>query len=252
MSVPENSNPETNEKNLESKVEEFYSVKDVLKHPLKSAFGEIFTDMNFIDLFSGKTETRKRVKRDLSILASLSFIVVPHELMHAGANVLCGNANKEIVINKLYGGDLWAYIIPGIESKLISPLIGGYVRAEFASYYSFVATSMAPYAMTPVGIYLLYKGKEKKSLTASIFGAGITGVHASGILGDFFSTGIATVYNSADSFYKFLGYNGVDTESNLSKFLLLAGGLYLGTKIMGFSYRFSKACINYLRNTFKK
>lgn len=241
------------DKSLESKINASdYSFSDVLKNPLKSAIEEIFTDLNNSDLFSGKKPLTKKIKSDLATIAAFGAVIVPHELLHAGTNKLLGNVNKEIVINKLYGGDLWSYIIPGIESRLMNPFLGGYVQAEFSSVPSYFITSLAPYVLTPLGVYLLYEGKNRKNKTLAVLGSGMVAAHFGGILGDFFGMGMSLAYNTTDAFYRMIGENGFETQSDLSKFFLLVGGFYAGAKLMSFTYRMSKASVNYLKKWFKK
>ncbi|MDP3698620.1 MAG: hypothetical protein Q8R47_03460 [Nanoarchaeota archaeon] len=107
-----------------------YTLEDFVKNPtkgisFKSIYNEIQADLDFSHLFSGK---RKLLKVNFATFASFGIISLPHELIHAGTNYLTGGTNKEIVVNTLYGGQLWEKIIPGVESKVLFPLLGGYVK----------------------------------------------------------------------------------------------------------------------------
>ena len=230
-----------------------YTFADVLKHPGKSAINEIFLDMRqYAQLFSGKTPFRQGIKADLATILSFGFFSVPHELIHAGVNKLTGRGNEEIVINKLFLGDLYHWLSPSIESKLMLPFIGGYVKpVETSLDFSHVICLLAPYVLTPVGIYLMAEAKKKKSLPYAIAGSGLVASHLGGIIGDFFNAGYTLVHRTGEAVFTHLGYT-LETYKHNGFFQLatIIGGFYLGTKIMSFTYRLSKAGVNYVRKKF--
>lgn len=43
---------------LEGKVQEEYGLKEVVRQPLKSAWNEIFQDLNYEELFSGRNKIK--------------------------------------------------------------------------------------------------------------------------------------------------------------------------------------------------
>jgi len=160
--------------------------------------------------------------------------------MHAGMNTLTGGTNKEIVINRLYGGDLAAKLIPGVKSDWLFPLLGGYVKPEHVSELGKIATLATPYLLTPLGFYCIMKGAEKKSLPLTFLGTGALAGHLGGTVGDFFTLGRALVID---------GINYISPESTYenSPWLyapVIAGGFYIGLKAMCFTYRLSKGLIN--------
>ena len=237
---------------LEGKVQEEYGFKDVVKKPLKSAWDEIFQDLNYEELFSGSKKRKSRLN-DLAILASFGITSIPHELIHAGTNILTGGTNEQIVINRLYGGDLAHLVHSGIDAKLLLPIIGGYVKIqEYGSMLGELATSVAPYAMTPLAIYMVSEGKKRKSLPLAIAGSGMIISQAGGIIGDFFHFGRTIMYETADFVANTVGYQHFDADDSWMAFPLAVGGFYLGSKSLSFSYRLFKSGVNYCRNLFKK
>lgn len=237
---------------LETAVDEEYTVRDVLRHPLTPAWKEIMKDLDFTSLFSGG-KLKKALKNDLSTLLAFGAIVGPHELIHAGVNSATGGVNKEIVINKLFGGDLYHLINSRIDADWLIPLFGGYVKiGEYSSKLAEAGVSLAPYALTPIGIYLMSKGKEKKSLPYAISGAGLIAVHAGGVIGDFFHLGRLMMYETADFIAHTVGYQSFDADDSWATIPLAAGGFYAGYKALSFTYRLCKAGVNYCRKKFKK
>lgn len=238
--------------NLEGRVQEEYRFKDIIRKPLKSAWIDIFQDLSYEELFSGSHKRKSRLN-DLAILVSFGINSIHHELIHAGMNTLTGGTNEQIVINKLYGGDLVHLIYPGIDAKLLLPIIGGYTKIqEYGSWLGELAVLVAPYAMTPLGIYMVSEGKKRKSLPLAIAGSGMLISQAGGIIGDFFQFGRSVVYETADFIANTMGYQNFDSDDSWMSFPLAIGGLYLGSKVLSFSYRSFKAGVNHCRNLFKK
>lgn len=230
-----------------------YSFSHVFKHPLKPAFRELIHDLNYSDLFVG-SDFKRRLKTDLTTVLSFGLFSVPHELAHAGANLIVGAENKEIVINKLFGGDLWHYFFPGIESKLMIPFIGGYVRGEgWNSAAGLEFSLLAPYVFTPLGIYMIQKGKQNKNLPLAGIGSGMVAAHFGGILGDFFSTGFVMMRTPYDLFHNYMQANGYsDASINMVTIAAAVSAFVVGSKTMSFTYRLSKASVNYVMSFFKK
>ncbi len=229
------------------------TIPDVLKNPLvpfRTSAREIFNDMFYGKLLPGKTPLRKALLADLGTIVSFGFFTVPHELMHAGMNIVTGRGNKEIVINKLFGGDLYHWLIPSIESKLLLPFIGGYVQPESQEIHlANIAVSLAPYVLTPVGIYLVQEGKKKKSIPCAIAGSGLVAGHIGGVIGDFFNAGYTLVHETTLFTAQAMGYTAEQCQNNdLLKFGIVVGGLYVGSRIMSFTYRLAKAGVNHIRN----
>lgn len=228
-----------------------YTLSEVLNHPIKYSqrgFKEAASDPFCADItvdndvFSENSNCKnekikfsRKLRFYSCIMAAFGVSSVPHELIHAGVNKLTGGVNKEIVINKFYGGDIIHYFFPEIQSKWMIPLIGGYVMPENTSYASNMATSIAPYILlTPLGVYLLNKSKEKKNLALAYLGGGLVAGHAGGIIGDFFSIGKLTI-------------NEVSTLLNKNfqpDFLSTFAGFCLGTLILSYTYRLSKGAVN--------
>lgn len=234
---------------LEDTVQEEYTLREVLKKPLhdnwRAAFREIFTDLNFTKALPGSEKTKSRLN-DIGVLVSFGFTSVPHELMHAKVNEAMGGTNAHVVLNKLYGGDLFAAILPGVEADWLLPIIGGYVEPDYMTTPGKFLMGIAPYILTPIGIYLLQKSREKKKATLGFLGAGALVAHAGGIIGDWWSLGRSVVYDTANYIGNMFGYEAVDDNP----FILLGGaaiGLYLGSKAMSLSYRFSKGLVGSLR-----
>jgi hypothetical protein len=230
-----------------------YTLKDILFDPLtysKSAFGEVFRDLNFEKNFKGNGE-RKRNLNDVAVLTSFGVSSVPHELIHAGINKLTGGVNTEVMLNDFYGGFILKQFLPGVESKLMFPLIGGYVNPEsYGSFAGQLSMALAPYAMTPLGIYLIMKGQEKQSLPLSVLGAGLTIGHVGGILGDFWKIGRDLIYETAELMQITPG--GPENENTWFYAGVAVGGFYLGSKIMSLSYRSMKASVKAVRSKFTK
>ncbi len=225
-----------------------YTLVDVLKDPLKPAFREIFQDLNYESLFKGGKK-RKSNLNDIVVLASFGISSVPHELMHAGVNLLTGGQNEEIVINRFYGGDLVHQIYSGIDAQFLLPIIGGYVKVkEYGSKLGELAMTVAPYALTPLGIYMVAEGKKRKSLALAAAGSGMLLAHAGGMIGDFFTFGQTVLYDAANLVANTLGYEKINSRNFLVSLPFIIGGFYIGSKTTSFTYRAFKGGINSLRN----
>ncbi len=229
-----------------------YTLEDFVKNPSKglsfrSIYSEIQTDLDFSYLFSGD---RKLLKTNLAAFASFGFFSLPHELIHAGTNYLTGGTNKEIVINTLYGGPLWEKIIPGVESKILFPLLGGYVKFENPSLAGSLTATVAPYILTPLGIYLMKKGKEKESIVLCAGGAGLGLAHLGGIIGDWRVAGQTIITETAKLVGETLDVKLPKDNIYMERTALLGtilGGVYIGSKFLAIAYRASKATINSVR-----
>lgn len=198
----------------------------------------------------------KRIAKKLGYvagaMASFGISALPHELIHAGVNTLTGGVNKEIVLNKFYGGSLWAQIIPSVQAKWLIPFIGGYVDMEPAGKAEYITTAVAPYCMTPLGIMLFYSGLKRKNPYLLSVGAGLTCAHISGVLGDFWLTGRQLITGAVDMTYNFFGYNSPDYDkiNFIAAAGIAIGGFYIGNRIMSYSYNLMKGGYNSLKNKF--
>ncbi len=243
---------------LEQKIEELIhneirneTVWEVLKNPFKKYFRNIFMDLNYEELFKGDNKRKSRLN-DLAIFLSFGYTSVPHELLHAGTNKALGGVNEEIVINKFFDLGLSQYLIPGVESKFLLPIMGGYVKPDMTKINNLehALVTFAPYILTPLGIYLVQKGKEKKCLPLAIAGSGAILSQAGGILGDFLSLGSNAVNTGTEFIYTTLGGQNYQEFANAMWLPMLVGGFFVWLKTATFSYRLFKAGINQLRNTF--
>ncbi len=231
-----------------------YTLEDFVKNPLKnisfkSSWNEIQEDLDFSHLFSGK---RKLLKTNLLIFASFGLVSLPHELIHAGVNYVSGGINKHIVLNTFYGAPLWETVIPGIESKLMIPLIGGYVDYENPSTIGSLGVIMAPYVLTPLGIYLMKRGKDAKSIAICAGGAGLIGLHLGGIIGDWRVAGTKIVTESIGLVQDALEVKPRIEYKIAANITAALCGVYLGSKLLAVSYRAGKATVNSVRNYAKK
>src|SRR3989344_6382324 len=234
---------------LEERVKE-YSLKDVIKHPIQyskwDGIQEIFSDLNYESLF--KKNKFKSALNDLFIFASFGLSTIPHELLHAITNTITGGKNNEIVINKLYGGDLAELIDPELKSRWLFPIFRGHVDiANYGSELAKYATGLSPYIMTPLGIFLLKEAKKRKSLPLAFLGSGALTSHVGAVIGDFANTG----KNIISDTFKFLGVDAYNDDNWLIRIPIMMGGIYLGAKIASFSYRFFKSSINSLQDIFE-
>ena len=235
---------------LDDKVNDNYTFKDVLRNPGKLVWEEIFQDLNYEELFKGSPKRKSRLN-DLAILVSFGLTSIPHELIHAGANLLTGGTNEKIVINRFYGGDLVHTLYSGIQAEFLLPILGGYVKiAESGSILGELATDIAPYALTPLGIYLVAEGKKRKSLSLAFLGSGAIIGHTGGIIGDFYSFGKTIAYETADFVAQLFGASNFEPDNSWLALPLTIGELYLGFKTLSFTYRSSKAGVNAIRNRF--
>ncbi len=230
-----------------------YTLEDFVKNPTKgisfeSIYKEMQGDMDFSYLFSGK---RKLLKTNIAAFASFGFISLPHELIHAGTNYLTGGINKHIVINTLYGGSLWEKLIPGVESKLLFPPLGGHVDFTNPSAAGTIASAAAPYLLTPLGIYLMKKGKEKRNMILSAGGTGLALIHLGGVIGDWKLAGQKTLEKGVELMQDEMHLQKAQEYSFTTNVALALGGIYIGSKLMAISYRASKATVNSIRNLAK-
>lgn len=194
---------------------------------------------------------------NIALFTSFGVWSIPHELIHAGVNKLTGGTNLEIVLNKLYGADLWQKIIPEIQSKIMIPFIGGYVQTQNNGIAGDIATTLSPYLMTPLGIYFVKKSGEKNNnLIYWTLGAGLLASHAGGVIGDFFTLGREITGKVCETVYKkpkeILAQETFSILDTLAFCTVLVGGFLLGNRIMGYTYRLSKGLVNSAKNYFNK
>lgn len=237
------------------------TLEDVLGHPGKYSKGVFWEWCEEFGAFIsykniGAGAVKKRLSRAAYItgaLCSFGLSALPHELIHAGVNKATGGINKEIVLNKFFGGSLWAEIIPGIEAKWLVPLIGGYVDLEPANRLANILTAAAPYVLTPVGVGLFYSGIKKKNSLLFTLGAGITGAHASGVIGDFWNVGKDVYYGGLDMASQMFSSQPMSDDAKLILAIPVAVfGFFLGNRIMSYSYNLMKGAYNSPRNRLGK
>jgi len=226
-----------------------YTLDEVIKNPLKgtslkSMWEEIQTDISFGYLFSKGGPRVNFVKTNALLFASFGFFSVPHELIHAGVNSLAGGINHQIVINTLYGGQLYEKIMPEIESKFLFPLLGGYVKFENPSTMGTIAAAVAPYVLTPLGIYLAKKGHEKEKIVLCAVGAGLIAAHAGGIVGDWRLAGQIIVSKGIELVQETLEMKTNPEYAPAINVATLVAGLYVGSKLLAVSYRAMKGAVN--------
>ncbi len=231
----------------------------VLRDPKKyskAAFWDMANEFGgFIDARAAKNKYPRIAKLAYfsSAIAAFGVSALPHELIHAGVNILTSGVNKEIVLNKFFGGSLWASIIPEVQAKWLFPLIGGYVNIEPANRLSHMLTLIAPYCLTPAGIAMFYSGLKRKNAALFTVGAGIVGGHTGGVIGDFWNTGRIMLYQCSDLVSQVVGYDKTPENTELLLALPVAvAGFFIGNRIMSYSYNLMKGTYNSLRNRFSK
>lgn len=224
-------------------VVEGYTLTGVLKKPLHNSrfvFREIWNDLNYEKLFAGP-KLLKSALNDISILVAAILSAGPHELIHAGTNLLMGGTNKQVVISTLSGGWFYEKLIPGVESTLT----GSYVEVGEASLLALMVSKAAPFAiMTPLGLYLLNEGKKRENLPVAIAGSGMVISYVASIEDFMGVTVIATERI----------YNALSNQNFQDEFMIIpivVGGLYLGYKTMNLTYRAFKGGVTSLRNYFQ-
>lgn len=236
--------------------------EEVLRHPItysKGGLGEIMGDIEVLNP-ENLTEKQKKFYAFLlpaSSLLSAGIWSMPHELLHAAVNKATGGKNLEIALNKMYGADFWHAIFPQIESKLMIPLLGGYVRAQPANELSDIAATLAPYVMTPIGVYLMQNALKKQNTKYWIIGSGLMVMHLGGVIGDFCSVGqkitrkiCTTIYKNPEEMNKNNEQNGVSAADSIAIGAVFVCGFLLGNKIMSYTYRLSKGLVNSARKYF--
>ncbi len=238
------------------------TIEDVLRHPLKyskGGFGEIISDMQVLN---PEKLTEKQRKSYAFLLPAASMLsagiwAMPHELLHAAVNKATGGKNLEIVLNKMYGADFWHAIFPQIESKFMIPILGGYVRAQPANEISSIAVTLAPYVMTPIGIYFMQNALKKQNTKYWLIGSGLMVSHAGGVIGDFFALGqkitqkiCTTIYKSPQQIEQNKEQHTDSFADNMAISAALVFGFLIGNRIMGYSYRLSKGLLNSARKYF--
>lgn len=263
--LPRNMTPEEKKeaiRALETRIEQeqrkYITISEVLKHPLKYSSGglkEMGTDLRVIDI-SKMTKRQKiacKIAMPLGGILSFGMWAMPHELIHAGINKLTGGTNEEIVLNRIYGADIIHAIIPQVQSKLMTPFCGGYVQINPASDLGNLATTIAPYALTPLGVYLIQKAEEKQNKKYGIAGAGLIYAHAGGLIGDFYSLGRKTIQITCKTILHKdpLGPTKANVPTHYETLLLgttVIAGFLIGNRIMSYTYRLSKGLVNSVRN----
>ena len=132
------------------------------------------------------------------------------------------------------------------------PLVGGYVGAkEYGSIFGEISTGMAPYLLTPIGIYIIEEGKRRKSLPLSIAGSGIICSHAGGVIGDFLHIGRIITRETIKSTTNIIGYKDYTPNGILTGFPATIAAFYIGVKICNFTYRTFKSGVRSLDKLFK-
>lgn len=237
------------------------TLENVLLHPVKyskKGFWAALDDCRVIDSTKLTERQKKYYKIAMPLGAFLSFGVwaIPHELMHAGINKLTGGINHEIVLNKIYGADFVHSFFPDIQSKLMLPFIGGYVNAAPSSDIAGIIMSIAPYALTPIGVYFIQKSCDKQSAKYWVIGAGLVGAHSCGVLGDFFVAGRYVTNAVCKKLYKdpyeIMKQEQVSGFDTIVLGATLVAGFLLGNRIMGYTYRLAKGTVNSLRTYLSK
>jgi len=233
------------EREARDKRNQKYTLSEIIGHLTRPGmYREFQADLGLDHLLKGRA---KMTKNNLLLFASFGAVwSTPHELIHAGVNSLTGGVNKEIVLNRLYGGDLWAQIIPGAEAKVMNPFIGGYVITDCNGTFGAIATAAAPYILTPLGLYLVQKGRENKSLAVSTLGVGLVAGHVGGIFGDWMNEGRLIVGNAIEGLCHAFGTEPPQDNQALN-LVATVGSFYLGAKLMTAAYRISKGTVNSLR-----
>lgn len=227
------------------------SIRQVLKTPFKKYVENMCYDLDYEELFKGSDKRKSRLN-DLAVFLSFGYTAIPHEFIHAGTNKALGGVNQEIVMNKFFDFGISPYLFPGVESKLMIPLLGGYVKPDWSKINSaeHMLVAFAPYILTPIGIYLVQKGKENKSLPLAIAGSGAILAHGGGVIGDFLNFGTTTVSSCTEFVYNTLGGQNYQEFSNNIWLSMMVGSFFVGLKTATFSYRLFKAGVNSLRKTF--
>ncbi|MDP3698249.1 MAG: hypothetical protein Q8R47_01545 [Nanoarchaeota archaeon] len=112
--------------------------------------------------------------------------------------------------------------------------------------------AVAPYVLTPLGIYLLKKGKEKESILLCAGGAGLGLAHLGGIIGDWRLAGQKMLTESVEVVQDAVGEK-MPPQYEIPVLLgTVLGGVYIGSKLLAVSYRASKATVNSVRKCVNK
>ena len=91
-----------------------------------------------------------------------------HELIHAGACLLCGGAVEELAIDSRYGGAWLAKIFPFVVAD--SDYAGQLTRFSVPNGVAFAFVDLAPYALSLFGVTLLEVSRRHGS--AALFSMG--------------------------------------------------------------------------------
>jgi len=210
-------------------------------------FGEFIRDLDLTEIFKGKK--LRRIDKNVACIYIGSHLLTPiHELLHAGANKLLGYENQKIVIGNLDGGFLWEKIIPGVTAENLPLWKGGYVLCHKSSpsLTDIVIPGLAPYIMTPIGIYLLLEGKRRKCIPMIIAGCGFVAYHADAVFGDIMKAGGDIVIGAADYCCRIAGHPMNMNENGL-KYILAIPGVFVGLALWRYSYHYFRRAVNYIR-----
>jgi len=222
--------------------------KFLTKYPtIDYIVGDFLRDLTFIDMFKGKKVWR--IQKNLySILAGIYVAIPIHEILHGVAGRLLGYENQKIVINSMDGGYIWEKIIPWVTSEHLPFWKGGYVEVKGAqaTLSENLLFSLAPYIMTPIGIYLLLEGKRKKCLPMVIAGCGFVEGHAESVFGDMAISAGNIMVAAADYLYKTVGYQ-MNLDEQGVKYILAVPAAVIAFGLWRYSYHFFRKGINYCR-----
>lgn len=225
-----------------------YGIRDVLRayrHPFKTdeALGDFGQEVRYDMTIKPYLPRNARVRGSgLALgLAGFGIAVGPHEAMHAVTTRAVGGSCEEIVFNRLYGGDLWAAVVPGAEAKMMIPLIGGYVKpAGLDTWAQNMTMFAAPYiVLAPLGIYCAMKARERRSLPLAMLSTGI----AAGNVGAQFGDLRAMMYHTGDALAEQVVSGHQSTVKDPSLVGLLASFVVASYAVKGL-YRLTRGAVN--------
>lgn len=146
---------------------QFSDLKRYLAEDL--ALGSLFSAKSANELKNSVKESAKRNLAALLGYASITpFYVFAHEGLHSVAYKLMGHGIDYFGVSELAGGSVFQKMFPWVSTNLREfvdkwNLFGSVNTEPEPSRAEYASGLFAPYILTPLGIYLLQKGREKGS-----------------------------------------------------------------------------------------
>jgi len=171
---------ESSNENLEKKTNKYVKALSYIAFPVTGWVNAIKDGWTSLRVFKPTPGLESKVKKLCSfavksvmgavgVIAGFPLYVLNHELMHSAAAKVAGCGVINISINDYIGGKIFS-LMPGVANAQMKGLGLTHIAREGGAYAT-AAYLYAPQILTIPGIYLFYKGMQKKNAFLTGFGA---------------------------------------------------------------------------------